>query len=304
MQDRLPSILHAQGSSGLSSASWAVERKVRAGDEGDEKLTLSLRLGGLVLEGRGERIGFRCTTFSGTVLEGDDDPCVVGCFMMRLSLPIKTSVSGLEERYQQRIDSRRPPPPTFALSSFVGRWRLLLSVDDDCSPAYFAVELSADSSWQSVGTPQRLAGTWGMLSRDPHSRSGWSTIQPAGSSVWLKVHHARCTETLSGVADLPDVRSDFHLEGQPVLETVAAKLAARAADGTGGVGGAPGAVAERIYGRLWVGSVERAYFGWFTLVLGWTEEDAKRAWLARNGGGDDPAPPTSHVERRQHGWPD
>lgn len=245
---------------GSSSARWSAHRLVRAGAEGDHEMQLQLQLGNLHLEGRGERDDFRCSAFEGTVLEGGEDPYVVGRFSMRLSLPIVSDIDALHRRYQQRIASRRAPPLIYSRSSFVDTWRLLLSLDEDSPPAYFPIELSPDGSWQTVGTEQTLAGTWGVSSRDPHLGRGMSTVTPAGSHMWLQVHSKRCTETLRGLAGLP-VRSDFQLEGEPVIETEAQELAARAS------GGAE-ARADRVDGYLCVGSVERAYFGSFRLLRG------------------------------------
>lgn len=291
---------------GWSSARWSVEREVCAGAEGDHKLWLLMQLGNLYLEGRGERSGLRCPAFAGTVYEGSEDPCVVGRFSMQLSLPIRTDIGTLEARYQERIASRRPPPLTYPRSGFLGRWGMLLSVEDDSLPVYFPVELSDDGWWQSVGTEQTLAGTWGMISRDPYS--GRSTTEPAGSSLWLSVHRESSSETLRGIAGLA-VRSDFEMVGKPDLGTVEKQLAARASGITSG--GTSAVLAERVHGRLSVGETDREYFGRFSLLRenvavqvpswgkaprqgeqaqqGWVEatprtvpkeEEAKRAWLA------------------------
>lgn len=241
-----------------SSARWSAYRLVRAGAAGDHEMQLQLQLGNLYLEGRGERDGLRCSVFEGTVLEGGQDPYVVGRFSMRLSLPIVSDIDALHERYQQRIASRPSPPIVYPRSSFVDTWRLLLSLDDNSPPAYFPVQLSPDGSWQSVGTEETLAGTWGVASRDMHA--GMSTITPAGSHMWLQVHSKRCTETLRGLAGLP-IRSDFQLEGKPVIETGEHELAARASSGAE-------ARADRVDGHLCVGSVDRAYFGSFRLLRG------------------------------------
>ena len=296
MEEELPFNICQGSSDGWTRARWFCERKVRAGAEGDNKLSMSLQLGNLYLEGRGERSGLRCTSFVGTAFEGGEDPCVVGRFMMRLALPIASNVTSLEQRYRRRIATRPPPPLTFARPGFVGGWRLLLSVDDDLPPASFPVELAPDGSWQSSDAlGQILGGTWGMHSRGPQAHSG--SVQPAGSSVWLTVLASRCTETLAGVGGLP-VRSDFHLSGKPVFETVEQELAARAAsdeDAAGGAGGGGAATADRVDGRCWVGSHERAYFGRFSLVrlcpatevqdvpcdMPSREEEAKRAWLQK-----------------------
>ena len=264
---------------------WFVEHSIRAGDS-EDSLCLSLQLGALLLEGRGERHGLRCCSFVGTVLEGyTHDPCMVGRFSMQLSLPIASDLAALEQQHELRLDSRQPLPLTYPRSGFIGQWRLDLAVDEDEPPASMPVELLADGSWQSVGMEQRMGGTWGMLTMYQHAHadcteeySGWSTMQPAGSSMWLKVHRARCTETLRGLAGLP-VRSDFLLTGAPVFETAEGELAARATALTAGeVGRAVTAVMpDVICGRLWEGSIERAYFGHFRLVReGSAQHDAPR----------------------------
>ena len=253
---------------------WFVEHSIRVGDS-EDSLCLSLQLGALLLEGRGERHGLRCCSFVGTVLEGyTHDPCMVGRFSMQLSLPIASDLAALEQQHELRLDSRTPTPLTYPRSGFIGQWRLDLAVDEDEPPASIPVELLADGSWQSVGMEQRMGGTWGMLTMYQHAHadsteeySGWSTLQPAGSSMWLKVHRARCTGTMRGLAGLP-VRSDFHLTGAPVFETAERELAARAsALAAGEVGRAGAAVMpDVVCGRLWEGSIERAYFGHFRLA--------------------------------------
>ena len=86
---------------------WSVNRHVPAGSQGDHILCLSLQLGHLFLKGRGQRDGLRCHTFVGVVEDADEDPC--GEFTMRLSLPIKTDTSLLENRYRKRVEKRSPP---------------------------------------------------------------------------------------------------------------------------------------------------------------------------------------------------
>jgi len=257
---------------GRQSASWSIYPTAQ-----DDQLGISLQLGTLQLEGRGERRGLRCSAFAGTVFEGGDDPCAVGNFAMQLALPIQSDLGPLEQRYHERIASRPAPPIAYTRAGFVGRWRLLISVDEHAPNARFPIELSDDGTWQSVGTEQTLAGTWGM-------RGGFSSA--AGSSVWLKVHRFHSSETLRGVAGLP-VRSDFHIEGVPVLETAEQELAARACasggagGGSAGGDGAAGAVVDRVNGRLRVGDDDIEYFGRFDLLRGWSEGEAKHAWLAR-----------------------
>ena len=292
MDDALPFNI-CQGSDGSTSARWS------AHSGGGDQLALSMQLGNLYLEGRGTRRGLRCAAFSGTVLEGGSDPCVVGRFSMRLALPITSDTTELEERYRQRLAARKAPPLAFRRAGFVGRWRLLLTVDEDAVPAYFPVELFEDGFWRSVGTEETLGGSWGLNARDG---SGWTSVVDAGSSVWLKVQRERSSETLRGIAGLP-VRSDFHLSGKPVLGTAERELAARAAydSADAATDGSMVDIVDRVDGRLWEGEVERAYFGRFSLLRGDAsqlvedcdegddaacealsrEEEAKLAWLAK-----------------------
>ena len=326
MQDNLPfNICH--GESGWTSARWSVERKVCAGAEGDDQLRMYIQLGNLYLEGRGQRRGLRCSAFSGTVFEGGTDPVVVGRFSLQLALPLNSNMSALEERYARRIASRRAPPPSYQRFAFFGSWRLLLSMDDDDPPppldvggvassstprtprthAIFPVELCADGSWHSVGAAQTLAGTWGMSDAGGDA----SPTQPSGTGLWLKAHRERSTETLRGIAGLP-VRSDFVLSGQPIRATIEHELAAHApslaGDGCSAAAsttdGVDGHGASTVDGQLWMGAVERAYFGRFSLLRGRgvevmdvgvapppsiasppdlsaREEAAKRAWFAK-----------------------
>jgi hypothetical protein len=124
----------------------------------------------------------RCSAFAGTVFEGGGEPCAVGSFAMQLALPIHSDLAPLEERfphphpnpnpypnpnpnpnpspspnphprpnpnqerYQQRIASQPPPPITHARTGFLGRWRLLVSVDDEAPATRFPIELSEDGA--------------------------------------------------------------------------------------------------------------------------------------------------------------
>ena len=313
MDDKLPWNVLSGGSSGRSTAWWSASRDVPAGAEGDDALRLSMQLGNLYLEGRGQRgDDFRCTSFAGTALEGGDDPCVVGRFNLQMSLPFNADIDTLGERYQQRIAARPTPPLTYRRSSFVDRWRLLLSMDDDSSPApnggqktahaFFLIELSDNGTWESVGSEQTLAGSWGVS-------SDCGLMEEEGTGVWLSVQRKGCSETLRGVAGLP-VRSDFHLSGKPVIETVEQEMAAREAAGAGQGGMMTAVSAHRVDGRLREGSGEPHYFGSFTLLREYEaatelvaeiesltnacdkgqeqacttlskEDEAKRAWLER-----------------------
>ena len=99
---------------GWTSARWSVSRDVHAGAEGDDVLSISVQLGNIYLEGRGQRGGLRCRTFVGKVFEGHDYPRLIGRFSLRLSLPIKTETFALEKQYQRRIASSPSPSRTTA----------------------------------------------------------------------------------------------------------------------------------------------------------------------------------------------
>ena len=114
------------GEHGWSSARWEC-RAVRE----SSTVHLKLQLGVLYLEGTGERDGLRCKTLKGSVCEGGDDPCYVGSFELSLVLPTSNDVAVLQERHQARVDARPAPPLAFKLESFVGRWRMLVSLDGD-----------------------------------------------------------------------------------------------------------------------------------------------------------------------------
>lgn len=246
-------IVHTTDDAAFSTYTASTQWDCFAVPESSE-ISLRLQLGNLYLEGKGEREGLRCVVFKGNVLEGRDSPCCVGSFSMSLVLPTIADVGALEERHRARIESRPAPPMSFARDGFVGQWRLMLSVDSDSPPAYFTIGLNADRSFSSVGGEQKLAGMWGVYAKSDGGK--WSSIQPAGSSLWLKVEREACSETLKGVADLP-VRQSFNLWGRPLLESMEAELAARTPEGT---------KADRVDGQLWIGNVERAYFGRFSLM--------------------------------------
>ena len=234
-----------------TSARWSASL---ASSEAEGVVAFTLQLGILCLEGRGVRNGLRCTTLSGSCLEGGDEPCCVGTFTLTLALPTTTDVSDLEKQHQARLMKRPAPPPTFRRSGFVGRWRLLLSMDSnqaggDAPPAYFALLLHEDRSFSSEGGPHTLAGTWGVWGQG-------SFVQPQGTSLWLKVNRDRCSETFRGLADLP-LRESFSLWGKPLTESLEAEIQARTPHG---------GTVDRVDGRLCCGEVERVYFGMFSLM--------------------------------------
>jgi len=238
------------------SARWSVS----AVPELDSAVSIRLQLGILYLEGKGERKGLRCVSLKGSVLEGRDDPCCVGSFELSLALPTNDDVSALMLRHLARREARPAPPLSFKLASFIGRWGLMITLDDALMPSYFSLRLNGNRTFISEGGSQVLAGTWGLYSKGYYNRpdggAKGSAIMPYGSSVWLKVNREICTETLRGIADLPEVRESFHLWGVPILESVESELAARTGEGS----------SDRVDGRLWVGAVERAYFGRFSLL--------------------------------------
>ena len=104
MDERLPYRIWRRVRSS-TPAWWSVSRSVHAGAEDDDILGISVLLGNLYLEGRGQRGGLRCRTFVGKVFEGgsDEQPRRVGRFSMRLSLPINADSNALAQRYHDRI---------------------------------------------------------------------------------------------------------------------------------------------------------------------------------------------------------
>ena len=64
-----------------------------------------------------------------------------------------------------------------------------------------------------------LAGSWGLYTKGYRSRpdggASGSSIQPIGSSLWLKINRDKSSETFKGIADLP-VRENFHLWGMHI----------------------------------------------------------------------------------------
>ena len=291
MDDKLPN------ADRMSSAWWSVTRTTSTGtegDAGDAGLRLSMQLGNLYLEGKGQRNGnFRCSAFSGTVLEGGDAPCVVGQFLLRLSLPMTSNITSLEGRYRQRIATQPAPPLEYLRTNFVGRWRLLLSMDDDYSYADASQPSSGASSSSLTITTGTGAGHDEPIVATAHERArqvlhtffaielsntgSWQSVggkhtlagswgmgssrgstDGSGSRVWLSVESSKCSETLRGVAGLP-VRSDFQMAGKPVHDT-RDQAEEIVEDGKSFVR------ADRVDGRLWEGSVEPAYFGSFTLL--------------------------------------
>lgn len=240
--DKLPYNLDQRS---LAWSYWSADRIVIAGADGDNELCFSLQLGHLKFEGRGERFDFRCSEFVGEVLyEGvDSDP--IGTFAMQLSLPMKSDVAPLEERYWQRIAERPPPSPAFPFTDFIGRWFMGLSEFDIPGTVFFPVELSADGSWQSFRTMPVLTGTWGVCSGDLRSFGGGPNEQPIGSKIWL---------TLG---------SDVCLQGTPELKPEEREFAAHTrADGSTVVS------SDEVDGNMWQGDEEsaREYFGEFRLL--------------------------------------
>ena len=297
--------------------SWSASRQVRAGLSGDDRLGLSLQLGDLQLEGRGQRGGFRCRAFVGRVVEGGDDPRVVGSFAMRLTLPLKTDAAQLERRYKQRIASLHPPP-LFPHNGLIGRWKLLLNImvsPGSALAAYFPIDIYEDGSWQSVELEQTLAGTWGMYSSaDALARTGWAPSVPlimnqgTGDSVRLTVHRDQCTTTGLGVAGLP-INFDFLLLGRPLAGDDMPEVEEDGASGMHQevVLQTSDGIAAHVEGRLWTEDVAKGSFGVFILHRDFdddwldrqqeeedcemgddvacetlnVEDEAKRAWLAK-----------------------
>jgi len=248
------------GEHGWSSTRWQMYARPES-----PNVSLRLQIGILYLEGKGTRQGLRCKTLKGSVLEGAADPCCVGSFKMSLVLPLKgeEELSSLEALHSRRVKQRPAPPLSFSALGFVGKWRLLLSMDSnqaggDSPPAYFCIRLKSDRTFESEGSQQRLAGTWGVFgASSEYGGVRGSFIQKQGSGFWLEVKRDRCSETLRGIADLP-LRENFALWGKPVLG-LEAELRARL--GPGGT-----ATADRVDGRMCCGDVERVFFGRFSLL--------------------------------------
>ena len=80
---------------------WTDSWRVTAVPESDI-ISVKLMLGVLQLEGKGTRKGLRCSTISGSVLEGRHDPCCVGSF--RLGRLIATACMWLYGRAVTRCD--------------------------------------------------------------------------------------------------------------------------------------------------------------------------------------------------------
>ena len=235
-----------------NSATWRVSAVPES-----TTVKLKLQLGMLYFEGEGERTGLRCMSIKGSVLEGRDDPCCVGSFDMNLALPTISDVAPLEAAHKARVEARPAPPVSYKRLGFVGTWRLMLSLDDQ-QPMSFTVALAPNRTFHSVGAPERLAGTWGVYMRVNHRTRGlmWSSSQEGGTSLWLKVNREASSETMRGIADL-SVRESFNLWGKPML-SFEAELAARTQPDL--------ATADAVNGQLWMGAVERAYFGRFAML--------------------------------------
>jgi len=244
MDDELPYNL-CVGSHGWSW--WCADRSVMAGTEGDDKLSLSLQLGHLRFEGHGKREDFRCSEFVGEVVYEGADADPVGHFSMQLRLPIKSNVSALEERYQQRIAARPPPPPSFPFSDFIGRWFMGLSEDDSPGTVFFPVEILEDGSWFSKQTMPKLSGKWGVCSSAAASHGGGPDVQSTGTNLWLTFDSAR--------------GANIHLQGKPVPKPAEAAEAAEAAEGDARL-----PVADQVDGQMWEGEEVRDYFGTFRLL--------------------------------------
>ena len=265
MDDSLPYNLQAED---LGWSWWSADRSVPAGALGDDLILLSLQLGHLRLNGRGQRVDFRVDHFSGEVhYEGaDDDP--VGEFTMKLTLPMKTSCTELEATYRRRIALRPPPPPTFAFSGFAGRWQMGLSEYDSPGSLYFPVVLCADGTWRSEGTDPELVGSWGVSSGGEASHGIGAEAQQAGSHLWLTISSADSADTFLGGRPTRGLDGAYGLEKQ-LMEKQPAEgepgVGAAADDGDGGDGGGSKDVANRVDGRMWQGSEVRDYFGAFHL---------------------------------------
>ena len=176
-------------SEGWKSARWSAGRSVHPGEDGDDRISISLHLGNLRLEGRGRRFGIRCPAFVGDVFDGDggldaclpqrylgDDPNRLGHFAMGLLTPIKTDTSALEERYQQRIEAEAP---------FAGDVTALLdALDDDDDDMFKELNEACDAGIEEACE---------VVSKEEEAKRAWLARQDA--PAWGPDPEAtRCTD--------------------------------------------------------------------------------------------------------------
>ena len=187
-------------------------------------VNVRLRIGDLTLLGRGTRDALRCSEVCGSVLEGKRDPCCVGSFSMRLTMPAvdDAALPSLERKREVLRDSRPAPPIRYSRDSFFGTWRLFLALDD-CNPRLFTLNLRDRSFSTATDGGEFLGGTWGVWTKDAKRVT---SVEPEGDHLWLRIERDRCSSSLSGIGGLP-VRESFQVWGHPKVGSPMAELAAR-----------------------------------------------------------------------------
>ena len=133
---------------------WTDSWRVTAVPESDI-ISVKLMLGVLQLEGKGTRKGLRCSTISGSVLEGRHDPCCVGSFRLGLVLPSSdsSSLKSLQDRHQARLNARKAPPLTFSRSGLAS----LVLAGADMGPSMHASQDGHVCSGCTAGCAHAIA---------------------------------------------------------------------------------------------------------------------------------------------------
>lgn len=216
------------------------------------RISIRMVFGSLVLSGYGERNvtsedgGLRCIVIGGVVQEGMLEPCCVGKFSMRLSLPDvdENELVALDTRHKIRVAARPASPSKFQLNTFVGRWRLLIQFDDNSEPEFSTVTLNANRKFNSEETKSGvcLGGHWGVWDKDFWMRGGEFRkaarrgVATLGTHIWLEIDRNSCKRASHMSAE------DVSMWGEPSLETMEEELKAKAPDG-----GSSDSVSGRIY---------------------------------------------------------
>lgn len=224
---------------------WEATKKK---SDGSSKMSFKLRLGERFLEGSSVwDKSSRCTSITGIVLEGSDEPVYVGQFKMKLVFPEADDeeFAALQQQHKTRIETRRAKA-RFRQNAFFGKWKLLLEVQ---KPLLLTIQLREDGKFTSdVMEGVRLAGTWGVYD------SGYQQWQKMhafgvklGSHVWIRIERAQST----------GIQESFRLWGKPELDSPLAELMAKSKDGSD--------YADSVFGECYFGAMEPTMDGVFAL---------------------------------------
>lgn len=227
---------------------------------GRSDISMRLFFGPWVLTGHGERrndaantetngkVGLRCKAIDGVVLEGILEPCCVGKFNLTLALPYANDeqLAVLDKRHKTKVAKRRAPPYKFNLTSFIGRWKLLIMFEDSDEPTYSSIVLSANRTFVSdtSGSGMCLAGKWGVWDEEAWMQGGEArklahrSIALVGTHLWLEFSRTAC----KGISQPNWQQEDISMWGQPTLESPEAELRAKQPGG-----GSSDLVQGRIY---------------------------------------------------------